>query len=111
VIVLATKDAEVHLHALQTTIEQLELCEWGHFLLGKLQRFSEHLHYGMHLITQRVHLPPCSNSAMKGDNGTNCTTILLRDPSQNLPRLSLPEPGIPDCRLLWVLWKRKLFLM
>jgi hypothetical protein len=40
-----------------------------------------------------------------------CTTILLMKPSQNLPRVSLSEPGIPDCRLPWVLSKRKLFLM
>jgi hypothetical protein len=29
------------------------------------------LHYGMHLITQPIHVFPCSNSAMKLNNGTN----------------------------------------
>jgi hypothetical protein len=38
-------------------------------------------------------------------------TILLPKPSQNLPRVSLLEPGIPDCRLPWLFSKRKLFLM
>jgi hypothetical protein len=33
----------------------------------------------MHLITQSVHLHPCSNSAMKGNNGTN--RILYHDTS------------------------------
>jgi hypothetical protein len=31
-----------------------------------------------------------------------CTMILLPEPSQNLPCVSLLEPGILDCRLLWV---------
>jgi hypothetical protein len=31
----------------------------------------------MHLITQPVHILPCSNSAMKGNNGTS--RILYRD--------------------------------
>jgi hypothetical protein len=39
-----------------------------------------------------------------------CTTILLSIPSQNLPRVSLLEPDIPDCRLSWVFSRRKLFL-
>jgi hypothetical protein len=32
-------------------------------------------------------------------------------PSQNLPCVSLLEPGIPDCRLPWLFYNRKLFLM
>jgi hypothetical protein len=39
-----------------------------------------------------------------------CTTILLPKPSQNLPIVSLLEPGIPDYRLLWVFSKRKQIL-
>jgi hypothetical protein len=37
-IVLARKDFEVHLNALQTMPEQFQLCEWGHCCLGTLQR-------------------------------------------------------------------------
>jgi hypothetical protein len=40
-----------------------------------------------------------------------CNTILLPKPSQNLPCISLLEPGIPDCRLPWVFSKHKLFPM
>jgi hypothetical protein len=40
-----------------------------------------------------------------------CTTILLPKPSQNLHRVSLLEPSIPDYRLPWVFSKRKLFKM
>jgi hypothetical protein len=39
-IVLAREGAEVHLHALQTMIEQFQMCEWGYYL-GKLYRYSE----------------------------------------------------------------------
>jgi hypothetical protein len=41
VIVLAWEDAKGHLRALETTTEQLQLCEWGHYFLGKLHRCSE----------------------------------------------------------------------
>jgi hypothetical protein len=34
-------DAEVHLHALQTTTAQYQLCEWEHCHVGKLHRYSE----------------------------------------------------------------------
>jgi hypothetical protein len=43
----------------------------------------------MHLITQPVHVPPCSNSAMKGNNGTN--RILYHDIAAKItepPRVS-----------------------
>jgi hypothetical protein len=63
----------------------------------------------MHLITQPVHVLPCSNSAMGPTE--YCTTILLPKPSLNLPRVSLLEAGIRDCRFSWVFSKRKLFLM
>jgi hypothetical protein len=33
--------------------------------------FGKRLDHGMHLITQPVHVLLCSNSAMKGNNGTN----------------------------------------
>jgi hypothetical protein len=33
---LAMEDVEVHLNALQTMTEQFQLCEWGHYHLGKL---------------------------------------------------------------------------
>jgi hypothetical protein len=41
VIVLAMGDVEVQLHTLQTMIEQFQLCECGHYLLGKLNCCSE----------------------------------------------------------------------
>jgi hypothetical protein len=41
VIMLAKEDVEVHLHALQTMIEQFQLCERGHCLVGKLHRCLE----------------------------------------------------------------------
>jgi hypothetical protein len=67
----------------------------------------------MRPITQPAHLLPCSNSIMKGNNGTNeyYTTTILPKPSQNHPRVLLLEPGIPDCRLPWVFSKSKPFLM
>jgi hypothetical protein len=40
-IVLDSEDVEVHLHALIAMTEQLQLCELGHFPLGKLHRCSE----------------------------------------------------------------------
>jgi hypothetical protein len=40
-IVLAREDVEVHLPALQTLTEQLQLCEWGLCRLEKLHRFSK----------------------------------------------------------------------
>jgi hypothetical protein len=57
VIVLAREDVEVHLHALQSTTEQFQLCEWGHCRLGNCIVVRK-----MHLITQNVHVFPCSNS-------------------------------------------------
>jgi hypothetical protein len=36
VIVLAREDVEVHLHALQTMTEPFQLCELGHYRLGKI---------------------------------------------------------------------------
>jgi hypothetical protein len=101
VTVLARED-EVHLHALQTLTEQFQLCEWGILALGScivVQKYR--LDHGMHLITQPAHIFPYSNSAMKGNNGTN-NTILLPKPSQNLPYILQLETGIPDCRLPWV---------
>jgi hypothetical protein len=40
-----------------------------------------------------------------------CTTILLPKPSQNLPRVKIFEPGVPDCRLPWMFSEPILFLM
>jgi hypothetical protein len=37
---LTREDVEVHFRALQTIIEQLKLCEWGHCRLEKLHRCS-----------------------------------------------------------------------
>jgi hypothetical protein len=54
------------------------------------------------LITQPIHVLPCSNSVMKCNNGTNRIPYL--------PCVSLLEPAIPDCRLPWVFSKHKLFL-
>jgi hypothetical protein len=78
VIVLAKKDVEVQLHALQTMTEQFQLCERGHCHLGKLPHSSEKLlDRWMHLITQPAYVLPCSNSAMNGNNGNN--RILYHD--------------------------------
>jgi hypothetical protein len=72
VIVLATEDVEVHLHALQTMTEQFQLYELGHCHLGKVHCCLEIMFdHGMHLIIQHSHMLPCSNSAMKGNNATN----------------------------------------
>jgi hypothetical protein len=77
-ILQAREDAEIHLHALQSMTEQFQLCERGHCRLGKLHRCLEIMSgTGMHLITQPVHVLPFSNSAVKGNNGTNRT--LYRD--------------------------------
>jgi hypothetical protein len=40
-IVLAVEDVEVHVHAFETMTEQLQLCEGGIVVLGKLRRCSE----------------------------------------------------------------------
>jgi hypothetical protein len=41
---------------------------------------------------------------------TECyITILLPKPSHNLPRVSLLEPGIPDCRFPWMFSKRHIW--
>jgi hypothetical protein len=40
-----------------------------------------------------------------------CTMILMPKTSENVPHISLLEPGIPDCRLSWVFSKHKLFLI
>jgi hypothetical protein len=74
VTVTAREDVEVHFHALQTTTDEFQLCEWGHCRLGKLHRYQKiTCDHGMQLIAQPVHVLPCSNSAMKGNNGTNRT--------------------------------------
>jgi hypothetical protein len=68
----------------------------------------------MHLIRQPVHVHPCSNSVVKGNNGTNrilYNNIAVQTITEARPRVSLLEPGIPDCKLLSVFFKRKLFLM
>jgi hypothetical protein len=50
---------------------------------------------------------------MTGNNGTNrilyhnIVAQTIREPH----RVSLLEPGIPDCRLAWVFSKHKLFMM
>jgi hypothetical protein len=41
VIILAREGAEVHLHAIQTMIEQIQMWEWGRYRSGKLHRCSE----------------------------------------------------------------------
>jgi hypothetical protein len=69
----------------------------------------------MYLITQPVQVLLCSNSAMKGNNGTK--RILYHDVAAKT--ITEPPPcfivgikaGIPDCRLPWVFSKRKLFLI
>jgi hypothetical protein len=78
VTVLAKEDVEVHLHALQTINEQLQLCEGGHCRLEKLRRCCEITsRLWMQLIIQPVQVLPCSNSAMNGNNETS--RILYHD--------------------------------
>jgi hypothetical protein len=85
------EDVEVHLHALQTVTEQLQLREWGIVVLGNcIDRKC--LGHGMHLITQPVHASPCSNSAMKGNNGTN--RILYHDIAGQT--ITKPPPSFID---------------
>jgi hypothetical protein len=77
-IVLARKYVEVHLHALQTMTEQFQLYEWDIVVLEDcIVVQKRYLDCGMHLITQPVHVLPCSNSATKGSNGIN--RILYHD--------------------------------
>jgi hypothetical protein len=72
---LLTRECNVvHLHALQIVTELFQVCEWGHCRLGKLNSCSEKRQdYGTYLITQSLHFLPCSNSTMKGNNGTKRT--------------------------------------
>jgi hypothetical protein len=62
---------------------------------------------GCTLITQPVHILSCNIQPWRVIMGSTeyCTTILLPKRSQNLHRVSLLEPGIPDCRLPWVFSK------
>jgi hypothetical protein len=78
IIMLVREDIEVHLHAFQTMTEQFQLCEWGYCLFGKLYRCSK-ITSGLWVAPDysAVHALPCSNSAMKGNNGTN--RILYHD--------------------------------
>jgi hypothetical protein len=113
VIVFAREDAEVRLHAFQTLTKQFCVNGGTVVLENCIVARNLRLYYGMHLVSQPVHILSCSNSAMKGNNGTN--RIPYHDISAQtiteFPCGSLLEPGFPDCRLLWVLSKRKLFLM
>jgi hypothetical protein len=67
----------------------------------------------MRLITQPVHVLPCSNSAMKDNNLTNRTLYhdISAQTTTEHPPVSLWEPGIADCRLRLDFPKLKLFLM
>jgi hypothetical protein len=58
----------------------------------------------MHLITQPVHVLPCSNSAMKGNNGTKRIPYhdIAGQTTAEPPYISLLKLGIRDCRLPWV---------
>jgi hypothetical protein len=88
-------------------------CDWRHCRLGKLHSCSK-MSGSWDACDCPTYVLPCSNSFMKNNNRTkriHCTAILLPKQSPNLPRVSLLEPGIPDCRLPWVFSKRILFLM
>jgi hypothetical protein len=65
--------------------ERFQMCKWEHCLWKTASFFQKCLDHGMHLITQPVHILPCSNSAMKGNNGPTeyCIMILLPKPTQN----------------------------
>jgi hypothetical protein len=113
---MAREDVEVHRYALHIMTKQFELCKWGHCRLEKLHRCSEMTSdHGMHLITQPLHILLCSNSAMKGNNGTD--RILYHDIAAQTITEPPPcfavgtEPDIPDCRLPWMFSKRKIFLV
>jgi hypothetical protein len=58
---------------------------------------------------------PWLNCSRRLDHGTNrieySITIFLSKLPQKVPRVSLLESGILDCRLPWVFSERKLFLM
>jgi hypothetical protein len=88
VIVLAREEAEVYLHALRTMTELFQLCEWGFIALEIciVVRKLRLDHWMQHLITQPVHVLPCSNSVMKDNMRPTeyCTTILLPKTSHNL---------------------------
>jgi hypothetical protein len=71
VIALSREDVEVHLHTLQTMTKQFQLCEWGHCRLGILHRSEITCGSQDAPNIQPVHVFPCSNSAMKGNNGIN----------------------------------------
>jgi hypothetical protein len=109
VIVLARDGVEVHLHVLQTMTEQFQL-------LGKLHRCLE-ITSGSWDAPDYPACPytifPSSNSAMKGNNGTN--KMLYYDTAAQTITEPIPcftlKPGIPDYRLPWVFSKHRLFLM
>jgi hypothetical protein len=114
--VLTAEDVEVHLNALQTMTEQFQLCEWRHCSLGKLHCCSEITSESLDGCTWSPNLSTYSLTVIRPwrvimGPTEFYTTILLPKPSLNLPRVSLLEPGIPDCRPPWVFPKRKLFLM
>jgi hypothetical protein len=67
--------------------EHFQLCEWGHCHLGKLHHCSE--------MSGSWDARDYSNLARKVNYETN-----------NTPCVSLLEPGIPDCRFLWVFSKQ-----
>jgi hypothetical protein len=80
----------------------------GIVILKTASLFRNH---GMQLFTQPVHILPFSNLTMKGNTGTS--RILYHDIAAQTfrdPHISLLEPDILNCRLLWVFSKHELLL-
>jgi hypothetical protein len=73
---------------------KFELCKWGHCHLRKLHRYSEVTSGSWDVpdYTQPDHVPRYSNSAMKGNNGTN--RIVYHD----IAAQTITEP--PPCFML-----------
>jgi hypothetical protein len=111
VIVLARKDVEVHLHVLQITTEQFQLCEWGHFSSWKTALLFRNNVWTMgctRLPNVSIYSLAASQPCRLRMGPTEYrTTKLLPKASQKLPHVSLLDPGIPDCRLAWVFSKGK----
>jgi hypothetical protein len=99
VTLLAREDVEVHLHAVHTMTEQLQLCEWGHCRLGKLSFFENNV-----WIMGCTWLPNLSTYSLAVIRSWR----IIMGPTQYSTTILLPEPGIPDCRLPWVFSKQTL---
>jgi hypothetical protein len=99
VIVLAREDAEIHLHAIKTTNEQLHPCKRWHCHLRKLHRCSETIMQWMNLFVQLVHMLPFSNSIINGKSASDKMPLHFYPNYDRISPcwVSLLERGIPNC--------------